>query len=107
MPSLDSVTPLILTLDEEPGRRGRTGGTEERGGDVVRPLWLGGRGGGLRAGAADPARRAAPSAARISVALANRFSLSFARARLQTATRDADTWGAQRRTGGACRWTTW
>ena len=51
--------------------------------------------------------RATAIAARMSPAEANRFSRSFSSDRFTTATIPVGTSGAQRRTGGGCRWTTW
>ncbi len=51
--------------------------------------------------------RATATAARMSPADAKRFSRSFSRDRFTTATIPVGTSGAQRRTGGGWRWTTW
>ena len=67
----------------------------------------GGSGGALGETAGASAWRATAIAARMSPAEAKRFSRSFSSDRFTTATTPVGTSGTQRRTGGACRWTTW
>ena len=78
-----------------------------RGGGSGRAARGRGRGGALGEAGGARAWRAIAMAARMSPADAKRFSRSFSSERFTTATMPVGTSGAQRRTGGACRWTTW
>ena len=66
-----------------------------------------GSGGALGTAAVAIACRATASAARMSPAEAKRLSRSLSRARFTTAATPVGTSGAQRRTGGGWRCTTW